>query len=207
MWLRHSHKMGFCVLGTQLCLPSAHCCRRIQRVSFTLYKHYDVAPFPKKHGAKNWAGNMLIPIVHTEKLEYQNWKVTPVQFSSVQSLSRVWLFVTHGLQHARPPCPSPTPRVYSNSCPLSQWCHPTISSSIGPFSSCPQSFPASVSSNVSVLLIRWPKDCFSFSISPSTEYSGVISFRMDWFDLHAVQGTLKSLPQYHSSKASVLRCL
>ena len=147
---------------------------------------------------------MLIPIVHTEKLEYQNWKVTPVQFSSVQSLSRVWLFVTHGLQHARPPCPSPTPRVYSNSCPLSQWCHPTISSSIVPFSSCPQSFPASVSSNVSVLLIRWPKDCFSFSISPSTEYSGVISFRIDWFDLHAVQGTLKSLLQHHSSKASIL---
>ena len=66
-----------------------------------------------------------------------------VQFSSVQSLSRVWLFATHRLQHARPPCPSPTPGVYSNSCLLSQWCHPTISSSVIPFSSCLQSFPTS----------------------------------------------------------------
>ena len=65
------------------------------------------------------------------------------QFSSVQPLSRVWLLRPHGLQHARPPCPSPTSRVYSNLCPLSQWCHPTISSSVVPFSSCLQSFPAS----------------------------------------------------------------
>ena len=64
-------------------------------------------------------------------------------FNSVQLLSWVWLVVTHGPQHARPPCPSPTPRVYPNSCPLSRWCHPTISSSVIPFSSCPQSFPAS----------------------------------------------------------------
>ena len=66
-----------------------------------------------------------------------------VQFSSVQSLSNVRLFVTHGLQHTRPPCPSPTPGVYTNSCPLSGWYHPTISPSVVPFSSCPQSFPAS----------------------------------------------------------------
>ena len=69
--------------------------------------------------------------------------------SSVQSLSRVWLFVTHGLQHARPPCPSPTPGIYSNSCPLSRWYHPTISSSVVPFSSRPQSFPASGSFQMS----------------------------------------------------------
>ena len=62
------------------------------------------------------------------------------QFSS---LSCVWLLWPRGLQHARPPCPSPTPRVHSNSCPLSRWCHPTVSSSVVPFSSCPQSFPAS----------------------------------------------------------------
>ena len=67
----------------------------------------------------------------------------PVQFSSVQSLSHVWLFAPHESQHARPPCPSPTPRIYSNSCPSSQWCHPAISSSITPFSSCPQSLPES----------------------------------------------------------------
>ena len=74
-----------------------------------------------------------------------------VQFSSVQSLSRVWLFVTPWQQHARPPCPSPTPGVYSNPFPSSRWCHPTISSSVVPFSSCPQSFPASGSSQVSQL--------------------------------------------------------
>ena len=127
------------------------------------------------------------------------------QFKSVQSLSHVWLRL-HWLQHARPPCPSPTPGVCSNSCPLSWWCRPTISSSVVPISSCFQSFPASgfFFSSESVLFIRWPKYwSFSFSISPSNEYSGLISFRMDWFDLLAVQGTLKSLFQHHSSKTSI----
>ena len=123
----------------------------------------------------------------------------------------------YDLQHARLPCISPTPGDCSNSCPLSQGCHPTISSSVVPFSSCLQSFPAfRVFSNASVLHIRWPKYwSFSFSISPlsefivthlipSNEYSGLISFRIDWFDLLAVQGTLKSLLQHHSSNASVL---
>ena len=115
---------------------------------------------------------------------------------------------SHGLQHARLPCPSPTPGVYSNSCSLSRWCHPTISSSVVPFSSCFQSFPASGSFLMSQffisgelqLLLYW-----SFSFSPSNEYSGLISFRIDWFNLLAVQGTLKSLLQHHSSKASILR--
>ena len=86
----------------------------------------------------------------------------------------------HGLQHSRPPCLTPTLRVYSNSCPLSRWCHPTISFSAMPFSSRLQSFPASgVFSNESPC-IRWPKYwSFSLSISPSNEYSGLISFRMD----------------------------
>ena len=110
----------------------------------------------------------------------------------------------HELQHARPPCPTPTPRAYPNSCPLSRWCHPIISSSVIPFSSFPQSFPAS-GSNESAFRIRWPKYwSFSFSISPSNEYSGLISFRTDWLGLLAVQGTLKSLLQHHSSKASIL---
>ena len=88
---------------------------------------------------------------------------------------------------------------------MSQWCHPTISSSVVPFSFHLQSFPARVFSKESVLPIRWPKYwSFSFSISPSIECSGLISFRMDWLDLLAVQGTLKSLLQHHSSKASVL---
>ena len=158
----------------------------------------------------------------------------------------------HGLQHARPLCPSQTPRVYSNSCPLGQGCHPTISSSVIPFSSHLQSFPAAAAKslqscltlcdavdggrsgspvpgipqartlewvaisfsnsfpasgsfpNESVLRIRWPKYCrFSFSISPFDEYSGLI-FRMDWLDVLAVQGPLKSLLQHHSSKVSII---
>ena len=111
----------------------------------------------------------------------------------------------HELQHARPPCPSPTPRVQPNPCPSSQWCHTTISSSVIPFSSCLQSFPASGSFQMSQLCIRWPKYWnFSFNISPTDEHPGLISFRMDWLDLLAVQGTVKSLLQHHSSKASIL---
>ena len=125
---------------------------------------------------------------------------------SVQLLSCVWLFATHGLQHARSPCPSPTPGACSNSCSLSQWCHPTITSSVIPFSSRLQSCSASVFPNESVLRIRWPEYWnFSFSICPSNEYSELISFRMDWLDLLGVQGTLKSLLQHHSSKAPILR--
>ena len=74
-----------------------------------------------------------------------------IQFSAVQSLSRVWLFATPWITAARPSCPSPTPRVYSNSCPLSWWCHPAISFSVIPFSSCPQSLPASGSFQMSQL--------------------------------------------------------
>ena len=128
--------------------------------------------------------------------------------SSVQSLSHVWLFVTHGLQHVRPPCPSPTPGVYSNWCLLSWWCHPTISSSVIPFSPCLQSFPAwGYFQKEAIIHIRWPKYwSFSFSISPSSEHSGLIYFRVNWLDLLCVQGTLKNLLQHHSSKASSLQC-
>ena len=110
----------------------------------------------------------------------------------------------HGLQHARLPCPPLSSEVCSNSCPLSQWCDLT---SANPFSFCLQSLPSiRLFSNELALHIRWPKYWgYSFSISPSNEYSGLISFRMDRFDLLAVQGTLKSL-QNHNSKASVLRC-
>ena len=111
----------------------------------------------------------------------------------------------HESQHTRPPCPSPTPGVHPNSCASSRWCHPAISSSVIPFSSCPQFLPASESSNESTLCMRWPKYwSFSFSISPSKEIPGLISFRTDWLDVLAVQGTLKSLLQHHSSKASIL---
>ena len=130
------------------------------------------------------------------------------QFSSVQfSHSVVSDYLrAHKLQHTRPACPSPTPGVYPNSCPSNQWCHPAISSSVVPFSSCPQSLPASGSFQMSALRIRWPKYwSFSFTISPSNEHPGLISFRMDWLDLLVVQGTLKSLLQHHSSKASILQ--
>jgi len=124
-------------------------------------------------------------------------------FNSVQSFSCVQLFAIYGLQHARLPCPSPNPGACSNSCPLSQCnhlilCHPLLL--------LPSIFPSiRVFSKESVLCIKWPK-YWSFSISPSNKYSGLISFRMDWLDLLAVQGTLKSLLQHHSSKASVLWC-
>ena len=97
---------------------------------------------------------------------------------------------------SRLPCPWLSPRVCSNSCPLSQWCHPTISSSVTRFC-CPQSFSALGSFPMSQL--------FSFGISLSSEDLGLISFRIDWFYLLAVLGALKSLLQYHNSKASILQ--
>ena len=88
----------------------------------------------------------------------------------------------------------------------SRWCHPAISSSVIPFSSCSQSLPASVFSSESTLFMMWTKYwSFSFSIIPSKEHPGLISFRMDWLHLLAVKGTLKSLLQHHSSKASIIR--
>ena len=123
---------------------------------------------------------------------------TLVQFScSADSLR------PHESQHSRPPCPSPTTRVYPNPCPSSWWCHPAISSSVIPFSSCPQSFPALGSFPMSQLF-AWGGQSV-FSISPSSEHPGLISFRMDWLDLLAVQGTVKSLLQHHSSKSSIFR--
>ena len=113
----------------------------------------------------------------------------------------------HEPQHARPPCPSPTPRVHPNLCPMTQWWHPTISPSVIPFSSCPQSFPALGFFKWVALHIRWPKDwSISFNISPSNEHSWLISFRMDELDFLAVQGFLNSVLQHHGSKASIYQC-
>ena len=140
------------------------------------------------------------------------FRITPPfnnYFSSVQFICSAVSdsLQPHGLQHTRLPCPSPTHGAYSNSCPSRQWCHSTISSSIVPFSSHLQSFPA---------LGSFPRRQFfasggqsigaSASVSPSNAYSGLISFRTDWSDLLAVQGTLNSLLQHHSSKASILWC-
>ena len=114
----------------------------------------------------------------------------------------------HGLKHARLLCPSLSPGVCSSLCALSQWCYLTISSSITVF---PFSFSVlpsiEVFSNELALPIKWPKYwSFSFHISLSSEYSALISSRINWFDLLAFQGTIKSLLQHHSSKASVLQC-
>ena len=130
---------------------------------------------------------------------------SPLQFSSVQFSRSVMSdsLQPHVSQHARPPCPSPTPGVHSDSVmPSSRFilCPPLLLLPLIPPS-------IRVFSNESTLHMRWPKHwSFSFSIIPSKEIPGLISFRMDWLDPLAVQGTLKSLLQHHSSKASILRC-
>ena len=118
----------------------------------------------------------------------------------VQSLSHVWLFATPWTAARQAPLSS-TIWIYSNSCPLSQWCHPAISSSVVPFSSCPQSFPASGSSPVSWLFISGGK-VFKLQLHHQSFQwiLGMISFRIDWFDL-AIHGTLKRLLQHCNSLA------
>ena len=124
--------------------------------------------------------------------------------SVAQSCPSLWL---HGLLQASLPCPSPSPGVLLKLMSIESvmpsyhliLCRPLLLPSIFP--------RIRVFSNESALCIRWPKYwSFSFSISPSSEYSGLIFFRIDWFDLLAIQGTLKSLLQHHSSKASILQC-
>ena len=135
-----------------------------------------------------------------------------VRSSSVQLLVLSGSLWPHGLQHARLPCTSPTPGACSNSCPSSWWCHPAISSSGVPFSSCLPSFPASGSFPVSQLFaaggqrteLQPQHHSVLFNAIHSNEYSGLVSFRMDWLDLLAAQGTLKSLLQHHNLKASIL---
>ena len=116
----------------------------------------------------------------------------------------LWL---HGLQHTRLPCPSPTSGACSNSCLLSWWCHPTILSFLSPSPPAFNLFQyqglfqwvGSLHQVAKVLELQ-----LQFSIGPSNEYSGLISFRIGWFDLLAVQVTLKNLLQHHSSNASIL---
>ena len=130
------------------------------------------------------------------------------QFSSVHHSvvsNSLW---PHESQHARPPCPLPTPGVHSDSRPSSQWYYPAISSSVIPFSSCPQSLSESECFPMSQLF-TWGGQSTRVSALASSlpkKIPGLIYFRMDWLELLAVQGTLKSLLQHHSSKASILRC-
>ena len=151
-------------------------------------------------------------VTHSNNLTWKiSWTEEPdglqSMFSSVKSLIHVWLFLTPLTTACQAALPSPTPEAYSNSCPLSRWYHPTISSCY-PLLVLHSIFHSiRVFSNESVLQIMWPKYwSFSLSISPSNAYSGLISFRMDWLDLLSVQGTLKSLLQHHNSKASILQC-
>ena len=131
-------------------------------------------------------------------------------FSSVQFIYSVMSdsLQPHGLQHSNLPCPSPTPSACSNSCPSSQWCHPTISSSVVPFSFCAQSHPASGSFPMSQLF-AWGGQSIevsaSVSVLPMNTQDWYPGLEMDWLDLLAVQGTLKSLLQHHSTKVSILR--
>ena len=150
----------------------------------------------RKHCSITWPGSYWLLV---------DLRLSSVQFSCLVVSDSLR---PHELQHARPPCPWPTPRVHPNACPLSWWyqpsnhlilCHPLLL--------LPSIFPSiRVFSNESALCIRWPKYwSFSFSISPSNEHPGLICFRMDWLDLLAARGTLKSLLQHHSSKASILQ--
>ena len=148
-----------------------------------------------------WLG-ALISFVKS-LLPYGLWKSWEwsVQFSHSVMSDSLW---PHGLQHARPPCPSPDRRVYSNWCPLSWWCHPTISSSVILLSSCLQSLLASGSFPMSQFFISGGQRIgvsASASILPMNIQDWLISFRMDLLDLPAIQGTLKSLLQHHSSSA------
>ena len=130
--------------------------------------------------------------------------LSSVQFSYSGMIDSLW---SHGLQHARLPYPSPTPRAYSNSCPSSQRYHPNISSSVLLFSSPLQSFLASGSFPISQFFTSGGQSIGASVLwNQSNEHPGLISFRMDWLNLLAVQGTLKSLLQHHSSKASILQC-
>ena len=127
---------------------------------------------------------------------WQSWII--LLFPHCCSVTQLYLTLCHFMKcrmNARLPCPSLSPGVCSNSCLLSQWCHPTILSSVTHLLLLPSIFPSiRVFSNESALHIKWPKYwSFSLSINPSKEYSWLISFKLDWFDLLAVQGIPKSL--------------
>ena len=184
-------------------------------MQYSLYINYQFALYMKRSSIQDfclWPQHFLsffLSFLFINELFFGMWMIICflllLLFSHSVMSDSLW---PHGLQYTRIPCPSPSPRACSNSCPLSWWCHPTISSFVVPFSSCLKSFPVSESFLMSQLFhIKWTEYwSFSFSISPSNGYSGLISFRIDWFDLLAVQGTLKRLLQHCSFKASIIWC-
>ena len=142
----------------------------------------------------DWFIIIIIKVIHHNLLLFLFSH--PVMSNSLQP---------HGLQHARPSCPSPSPRVCPSSCPFHQWCHPAVLSSDALFSFCPQYFPASGSFSLSWLFVSYDQNTVTSAIAsvlPNTIQ--VFSLKIDWFDLLAVQETLRSLLQDHSSKASVV---
>ena len=166
-----------------------------------------LCPYLMPCGCLNHALHLLssVPSLST----FSPWLISFLYIQSPALLSHAQMEPPELLSQAGPLFCSPLSlRVCSNWCPFSWWCYLTISFSASPFSSCPQSFPASgFFSNESALRIRWPKYwSFTFSNRPSNEYLGLISFRTDWFDLLGVQGTLKSLLQHHNLKALILQC-
>ena len=130
----------------------------------------------------------LIYKLYLEYMESSKNSATNKLLFVVQSLSLSMFLQPHGWKHASLPCLSLSPRICSNSCPLSRWCQPTISASVVPFFFCPQSFPASGSFPMSQFFASSGQSIwsFSFSTSPSSEYLGLISFRIDWLDLQCV---------------------
>ena len=168
--------------------PSSYTCMSVQMY---IHLRWTVALF-------------VLACMRTHTHKHTHRRKTSVQFSHSVVSDFLW---RHGLQHSRPPCPSPTPRAYSNSCPPSMWCHPTISSSVIPFSSHLQSFPASGSFLTSQFFTSGGQ---SIGVSASTSVlpMNIQNWfpKIDWLDLLAVQGTLKSLLQHHISKTSILWC-
>ena len=153
---------------------------------------------PKSLASPTLAGRFF-----TTSITWETHQCPLLLFSCSVVSNSLW---PHGLQHARLSYPSPTPGVSSNSCPLSRWCHSTISSSVTPFS-CLQSFPASGCFLMNPLFTSGGLSIGNSASSPSNEYLGLISFRIDWFYLLAVQGTLKSLLQHHSLVSMLLLLL
>ena len=169
-------------------------------MDFSRQEYWSGLPFPSPGDLPDPGIEPRSPALQADALTSE----PPGLFSCSVVSKSLW---PHGLQHTRLSCPSPSPGACSNSDPLSRWCHPTILS-CSPFLLLPSIFPRiQVFSSESVICIRWPKYwSFSSNISPSDKYTGFISFRIDLFDLLVVQGTLKSLFQYYSSKASIFQC-